>query len=181
MMDKCIEATTEVLGAFKVDWEYDIHHNYAALENHMGKNVWVHRKGATSAKKDEYGIIPGSQGSMSYIVKGLGNPLSFMSCPHGAGRALGRMEAVRTLDSEKEAKLMEGIIYDIPKDTIVSVDGEQVTRKDLAESVGAYKDISVVMSNAADLVKIEVELHPIGNLKGDDSIFKKRNKRRELK
>jgi len=73
----------------------NIHHNYAALEFHFDKNVWVHRKGATSAKQDETGIIPGSMGTSSYIVKGLGNIESFMSCSHGAGRVMGRMQATR--------------------------------------------------------------------------------------
>lgn len=75
----------------------NIHHNFCISENHFGKNVWVHRKGATSAKKGEVGIIPGSQGSNSYIVEGLGNPDSFMSCSHGAGRAMGRKDAQRRL------------------------------------------------------------------------------------
>lgn len=174
MMAAVVKVAQEIIPELRVEVGLDIHHNYAALENHMGKNVWVHRKGATSAKKGEFGIIPGSQGSSSYIVKGLGNPMSFMSCPHGAGRAFGRMDACRNLDPEKEAKLMEGIVYDSPKDTVVKVDGEKTIRKDLAESVGAYKDISVVMKNASDLVEIEVELRPLGNIKGDDDTFKKR-------
>jgi tRNA-splicing ligase RtcB len=76
IMNTASESFTKDLGAI------NIHHNYAALENHFGKNVWVHRKGATSAKKNELGIIPGSMGSFSYIVKGKGNPMSFMSCSH---------------------------------------------------------------------------------------------------
>jgi tRNA-splicing ligase RtcB len=90
--------------------QVNIHHNYAALESHFDKDVWVHRKGATSAKKDETGIIPGSMGTSSYIVKGLGNIESFMSCSHGAGRVMGRMQATRTLTPEECDKAMDGII-----------------------------------------------------------------------
>lgn len=79
----------------------DIHHNYARFENHFGKNVIVHRKGSTSAKDGEFGIIPGSQGTKSYIVKGKGNPESFMSCSHGAGRKMGRKQAQRELSLKK--------------------------------------------------------------------------------
>lgn len=79
----------------------NIAHNYAAWENHFGQDVVVHRKGATSANKGEIGIIPGSQGTNSYIVEGLGNPESFASCSHGAGRKMGRNEAIRTLKLEE--------------------------------------------------------------------------------
>ena len=92
--------------------EINIHHNYAAHENHFGRNVWVHRKGATSARKDQLGIIPGSMGAFSYIVKGLGNPESFTSCSHGAGRRMGRKEASRNLTLEECNLAMEGIVYD---------------------------------------------------------------------
>ena len=79
----------------------DIHHNYAACEEHFGKKVFVHRKGATSAKLDEVGIIPGSMGTASYIVRGLGNPDSFMSCSHGAGRRMSRVAASANLTVEE--------------------------------------------------------------------------------
>ncbi|MGE5544651.1 MAG: RtcB family protein, partial [Bacillota bacterium] len=81
--------------------EINAHHNYAALENHYGENVWVHRKGAISAREGELGIIPGAMGRASYIVKGLGNPESFCSCSHGAGRKMGRRKALATY-SERE-------------------------------------------------------------------------------
>jgi tRNA-splicing ligase RtcB (3'-phosphate/5'-hydroxy nucleic acid ligase) len=134
----------------------DIHHNYAQMENHFGKNVLVHRKGATSAREGQIGIIPGSQGTKSYIVKGKGNPESFMSCSHGAGRKMGRKEASRTLNLEAEKKILndQGIIHSIRNE------------KDLDEASGAYKDISVVMSNQSDLVDIVVELSPLAVIKG---------------
>ena len=134
----------------------NIAHNYASLEHHFGKDVWVHRKGATLAREGTIGIIPGSQGTHSYIVKGKGNPDSFNSCSHGAGRVMGRKQAVRELDLEKEQKMLDsqGILH--------SVRG----RKDLEEAPSVYKDISVVMKNQEDLVSIEVELRPLAVVKG---------------
>ena len=134
----------------------NIAHNYAKLENHMGHNVWVHRKGATLADKDTIGIIPGSQGTKSYIVKGKGNVLSFKSCSHGAGRVMGRNEAIKKLNLKEEiAKLdSQGIIHGIRNE------------KDLDEASGAYKDISEVMKNQEDLVEIITELTPLAVIKG---------------
>ncbi len=134
----------------------DIHHNYAQMENHFGQNVLVHRKGATSAREGQIGIIPGSQGTKSYIVEGLGNPESFMSCSHGAGRLMGRKDAQKRLNLEEEQKKLDdkGIIH--------SVRGV----KDLDEASGAYKDIDVVMENQKDLVKIVTELTPLAVVKG---------------
>lgn len=134
----------------------NIAHNYAAFEHHFGENVIVHRKGATYAGKGNIGIIPGSQGTKSYIVRGLGNPESFFSCSHGAGRRMGRKEAQRTLDLASEIKLMEekGIIHGIK------------TTSDLDEAASAYKDIDVVMQNQGDLVEIVVELSPLAVVKG---------------
>lgn len=134
----------------------NIAHNYARMENHFGENVMIHRKGATSARDGEIGLIPGSQGTSSYVVKGKGNPESFMSCSHGAGRAMGRKQAERTLNLEDEQKKMDdkGILH--------SVRGTN----DLDEAPGAYKDISVVMAEQADLVDILVKLEPLAVIKG---------------
>jgi len=132
----------------------NIAHNYASLENHFGQNVWVHRKGATKATKGLVGIIPGSMGTSSYIVEGLGNRESFMSCSHGAGRRMGRNEARRVLSLEEEQKKMEGII------------GKPRSNSDLDEAPGAYKDIDEVMGNQEDLVKVLVKLSPMGVIKG---------------
>lgn len=132
----------------------NINHNYARLEHHFGKNVMVHRKGATLATVDTTGIIPGSMGTKSYIVKGLGNPDSFTSCSHGAGRRMGRKEAERSLNLEDEQKKMGSVIHGLR------------TSKDLDESPGAYKDIDIVMENQKDLVSILVELKPLASIKG---------------
>jgi tRNA-splicing ligase RtcB len=134
----------------------NIHHNFAAYENHFGRNILVHRKGATKAYEDQFGIIPGSQGSFSYIVKGKGNPDSFKSCSHGAGRRMGRKEAKKNLDFEKEKSLLDSknIIHDLNES------------EKLDEAPSAYKDINYVMECQKDLVEIIVELSPLMVIKG---------------
>ncbi len=134
----------------------NVSHNHAMIEHHFGRDVVVHRKGATRAYADQPGIIPGSQGTASYIVRGKGNPESFMSCSHGAGRKIGRKEAQRTLDIKKEKKLLDklGIIHSVRN------------KKDLDEAPGAYKDITTVMENQKDLVDIVVKLKPLAVVKG---------------
>ncbi len=134
----------------------NIAHNYAAIEHHYGKDVWVHRKGATLAREGTIGIIPGSQGSKSYIVRGLGSKESFESCSHGAGRKMGRKEAQRSLNLEDEIKRLDdqGIIHGIRN------------KNDLDEAAGAYKDIDIVMENQKDLVEKVVELTPLAVVKG---------------
>ncbi|MDD3146268.1 MAG: RtcB family protein [Candidatus Riflebacteria bacterium] len=145
--------------------EINIHHNYAAHENHFGRNVWVHRKGATSARKDQLGIIPGSMGAFSYIVRGLGNPESFTSCSHGAGRRMGRKEASRNLTLEECNLAMEGIVYDRwhKADGRGKKNGETW---DFGEAPQAYKDIDTVMRSQTDLVEPVVKLRPLGVIKG---------------
>lgn len=135
----------------------NIAHNYAKTEFHFGKEVIVHRKGATSARKGETGIIPGSQGTKSYIVKGKGNAQSFESCSHGAGRVMGRREAQRVLNFDEEVKKLKekGIIHSVKKP------------RDLDEASGAYKNIEKVMASQSDLVEIELELEPLAVIKGN--------------
>jgi tRNA-splicing ligase RtcB len=134
----------------------NIAHNYASLENHFGENVWVHRKGATLAREGTIGIIPGSQGTSSYIVVGLGNPESYMSCSHGAGRRMSRTAAIKTLNLEEEQKKLDdkGILHAIRN------------AKDLDEASSAYKDIDTVIANELDLIKPIVTLQPLGVIKG---------------
>lgn len=132
----------------------NIHHNYAAIENHFGQNLWVHRKGATSAREGQFGIVPGSQGTCSYIVSGKGNEKSFMSCSHGAGRKMSRTKAIKELDLKKEQEKLRGIIH--------SVRGSS----NLDEASGAYKDINIVMNEQKDLIDIVVELKPLAVIKG---------------
>ncbi len=143
--------------------EINIHHNFAALEKHFGRQVWVHRKGATSAGKNEMGIIPGSMGTPSYIVKGLGNPESFMSCSHGAGRIMGRGQASKTLSKEECDNAMDGILFD--RWSKISR-GRNKGLFDLGEAPGAYKNIDSVIEAQLDLVKPVVKLKPLGVVKG---------------
>lgn len=118
----------------------DCHHNYTAMENHFGTNIWVTRKGAVSARPGELGIIPGSMGTRSYIVRGLGNPESFNSCSHGAGRRMSRAKARKTFTQADLAQQTAGV--ECRKDAEV-----------IDEIPGAYKDIDLVMANQADLVE----------------------------
>jgi tRNA-splicing ligase RtcB len=136
--------------------QINIHHNYAIFENHFGENVIVHRKGATSAKAGQLGIIPGSQGTASYITIGLGNPESFMSSSHGAGRKMGRNAAIKNLNLEEEQEKLnnQGILH--------SIRGQ----KDLDEAAGAYKNIDIVMDEQKDLVTIRTKLQPLAVIKG---------------
>jgi len=156
MMGRITEAIDEVLGATVYQEMINIHHNYATWENHYGKDVIVHRKGATLAREGTIGIIPGSQGTASYIVKGKGNHESFNSCSHGAGRKMGRKAAIRGLDLKSEIMRLEekGIIHSIRSE------------KDLDEASGAYKDIDIVMDEQKDLVEIVTKLEPLAVIKG---------------
>jgi tRNA-splicing ligase RtcB len=145
--------------------EVNIHHNYAALEEHGGTPLWVHRKGATSARKAELGIIPGSMGTASYIVEGLGNPESFESCSHGAGRCLGRSMANKTLTQAECDAAMEGIVCDRwHLSRTKGVDGKRLP--DLSEAPQAYKDIDEVIEAERDLITPLVKLRPLAVVKG---------------
>jgi tRNA-splicing ligase RtcB len=156
MMERIKEAILSVAHPVSFEPMINIAHNYAALEEHYGERVIVHRKGATRAQVGEIGIIPGSQGSPSYIVRGKGNRESFESCSHGAGRKMGRKQAQRQLNLEQEKKRLDdqGIIQ-----AVRSV-------SDLEEATGAYKDIDEVMDNQLDLVEVLVELRPLAVIKG---------------
>ena len=155
MMEKIMLAVTSVVGIVEFD-ATDVHHNYARMENHMGQNVMVHRKGATSARDGEIGIIPGSQGTASFIVRGKGNVLSFNSCSHGAGRKMGRKQAQRELSLEHEQQVLDeqGILHGVRG------------KSDLDEASGAYKDIEDVMENQSELVEIVHRLKPVAVIKG---------------
>lgn len=156
MMTRMVEAMKTVVGEFETDDIINESHNFAAWENHFGENVLVHRKGATRAFENELGMIPGSQGTSSYIVKGLGHPESFNSCSHGAGRKLSRKAAQRELNLEKEIAMLD------EKGVVHAIRG----KKDLDEAPSSYKDIDVVMENQKDLAEIVVKLSPLAVLKG---------------
>lgn len=140
----------------KFEAPINIAHNYAAKELHFGKHVYVHRKGATRAETGDTGIIPGSQGNASFIVCGKSNPESFNSCSHGAGRKMGRKQAQRQLDLDKERHRLER------KNILHSLRG----KKDLDEAPGAYKNIEMVIDKQRDLIDIVDILQPLAVIKG---------------
>ena len=156
MMDRMVDALEAVLGEFSTDEMINESHNFAAWEEHFNQRVLVHRKGATRAFRGDHGMIPGSQGTRSYIVRGLGNPESFMSCSHGAGRVMGRRQAQRELDLEREIAFLDsqGVIHAIR------------SKRDLDEAPSAYKNIYEVMENQKDLAEAMVELTPLAVIKG---------------
>jgi tRNA-splicing ligase RtcB len=138
---------------FKPELAVNCHHNYVALEQHYGEKVFVTRKGAINAGKDVFGIIPGSMGAKSFIVQGRGQPESFNSCSHGAGRKLSRSAAKRSFTKEDLERQTAGV--ECRKDVGV-----------LDEIPGAYKDIKAVMRNQSDLVKIVAEIKQVVCVKG---------------
>lgn len=156
MMERIKEVIVDALPLAEFEPTIDIAHNYAAFENHFGANCIVHRKGAVRARVGEIGIIPGSQGTSSYIVEGLGNADSFMSSSHGAGRVMSRTQAIKTLNLEDEIKKMEskGIVHSIR------------SQRDLDEAASAYKDIDQVIALETDLVKVITKLEPLAVIKG---------------
>ncbi len=131
------------------------HHNYTSKESHMGKNVWVTRKGAIRARVGDLGVIPGSMGTSTFIVRGLGNKASFDSSSHGAGRKMSRSKARRELSVDDLRVKMAGKAWN-----------EDMAKSLLDEHPDSYKDIATVMSDQADLVEIEAELHQVLNYKG---------------
>ena len=164
MMAKCKDVIAEFVPEVNFIREVNIHHNYAAFEEHFGETLCIHRKGATSAKLDEIGIIPGSMGTASYIVRGLGNPASFMSCSHGAGRRMSRTVACNTLTAAECDEAMKGIVCDHWHP--VTRYGKGKTVLDLSEAPQAYKDIEDVISAERDLVEVQVRLTPLAVVKG---------------
>ena len=156
MMDRIKEIIADAIPEVEFEPMINIAHNYAAWEHHYGEDVIVHRKGAVRARAGEIGIIPGSQGTSSYIVEGLGCPESFMSSSHGAGRLMSRTEAIKTLSLQKEIEMLDskGIIHGIR------------SQNHLDEAASAYKNIDEVMANQQDLVKILTRLSPIAVVKG---------------
>jgi tRNA-splicing ligase RtcB len=154
MLDLTLAALARHMPAFQVTAEaVNCHHNYVTRENHYGQNVWVTRKGAIRAREGDLGIIPGSMGAKSFIVRGKGNPESFCSCSHGAGRKMSRTAAEKAFTTADLSRQTEGV----------------VCRKDkgvLDEIPGAYKDIDEVMANQDDLVEVVHTLKQVVCVKG---------------
>lgn len=155
MMAHVVEAIRDVMPvAFEAHVEaVNCHHNYVERENHYGKNVWVTRKGAVRAREGEMGIIPGSMGARSYIVRGKGNQESFCSCSHGAGRVMSRSEARRRFSIDDHVMATKGVECRKDKDVI-------------DETPAAYKDIDAVMEAQRDLVEVVHTLRQVVCVKG---------------
>ena len=154
MMDEALRSLTELV-PFAEERRVNCHHNFTRMEHHAGRNIWVTRKGAIYAGHGAEGVIPGSMGTRSYIVKGKGNVASFNSCAHGAGRRLSRTQARKEFTAEDLAERM----------------GDRVWNADRAKSLvdeipDAYKNIDKVMAAQSDLVEIEHTLRQIFNYKG---------------
>lgn len=154
MMSAVIESVMNIL-PFELSDETAVscHHNYIAKENHFGANIWVTRKGAVRAREGDLGIIPGSMGTRSFIVRGKGNQDSFNSCSHGAGRTMSRTQAKRQFTLEDHANATEGV--ECRKDADV-----------IDETPGAYKDIDAVMAAQADLIDVVHTLRQVVCVKG---------------
>lgn len=133
----------------------DVHHNFCRLEEHFGRRLWVHRKGAIAAPSGDRALIPGSMGTASYLVAGLGEPQSFCSGSHGAGRVMTRREARVQVNPARLRQAMRRVVYD-----------ERRSRALVEEAPFAYRDIAEVLEDEADLVRPLVRLEPIAVLKG---------------
>jgi tRNA-splicing ligase RtcB len=156
MMSAALDQVGRFLGEPVKSREHiNCHHNFTQQEHHHGRDVWLTRKGAIKASVGDKGVIPGSMGTSSYIVTGLGNPASYESCSHGAGRRMSRTRARKELSVETLRHEMEGKAWN-DKDALTLLD----------ESPDAYKDIDVVMEAQKDLVRIDHTLHQILNYKG---------------
>jgi tRNA-splicing ligase RtcB len=154
MVDLVLAGLRRHLPSFEVTSEVvNCHHNYVAQEHHYGANVWVTRKGAIRARDGDLGIIPGSMGARSYIVRGLGNPESFTSSAHGAGRRMSRTAAEKQFSESDLAKQTEGVICRKDKGVV-------------DEIPGAYKDIDAVMENQKDLTETLHTLKQVVCVKG---------------
>ena len=153
MADRFFRIFSAVTGAQKIEKVIDSHHNYAAVEEHYSRKVIVHRKGAIKAAYGDKGIVPGSMGTPSYIVEGVGNPDSFMSSAHGAGRVMSRKQANKVITEEIANRAMQGIVY-----------GDW--KGDFSEAPPAYKDIDMVIKAQSDLTRILLKLEPLGVIKG---------------
>ena len=155
MMDAMLAVFIDFVGRGREVERVNCHHNYTAQESHHGRNLWITRKGAISARQGEKGVLPGSMGTDSYIVSGLGNPESYNSSAHGAGRAMSRTKAKKTLTTASLTAAMEGRTW---------LKGKAKALVD--EHPDAYKDVREVIRLSADLVEVQHRLTAILNYKG---------------
>ena len=150
-----------------LDRAVNIHHNYCQCETcHNGRKLWITRKGATSAKPGEYGIIPGSMGTGTYITRGKGNPDSWQSSSHGAGRRMSRTAAHNTIAQDDFERAMQGIVCDV----------HPAVRD---EAPQAYKDLDQVMRQQKSLTEIVCKLMPMINVKGFETKIPKKYRKKK--
>ncbi len=154
MMEAALNDLFEFVGQGREKRRINCHHNFAAVEEHQGRELWITRKGAIRAARGDYGVIPGSMGTCSYVVEGLGAADSYTSASHGAGRRMSRGQAKRELTQESLVEMMEGKAWN------------QDAKALLDEHPMAYKDIDEVMEDQRDLVSIVHTLHQVANYKG---------------
>ncbi len=155
MMDAALQDVFRYVGAGREERRINCHHNFAALEVHGGRSLWITRKGAIRARQGDLGVIPGSMGTCSYIVEGKGNPDSYCSSAHGAGRRMSRGQARRTLTVQSLQERMGGKAWNADRPEAL-----------LDEHPDAYKDIEQVMADQADLVSALHVLTQVANYKG---------------
>jgi tRNA-splicing ligase RtcB len=165
MMDAVLGELFEFAGEGAETDRINCHHNFAAEEEHLGRRVWLTRKGAIRARAGDRGVIPGSMGSRSYVVTGLGNPDSYHSCSHGAGRRLSRTAARKQLDVDEFVRLMEGRSWNRAH-ALALID----------EDPRAYKDIDQVMEDQRDLVRPDHTLRQVLNYKGVEPVRGRRRR-----
>jgi len=153
MLELVLDAISDVFSSLQHEEPISCHHNFAQQETHYGKDVWIIRKGAIEAREDQWGIVPGAMGAKSYIVQGKGDPDSFNSAPHGAGRKMSRSQAKKRFGYDDLKKSMGTIV-------------NNATRSTVDEIMHSYKDIDTVIEYASDLVTPVHELEQLLNIKG---------------
>ena len=154
MMDRVFEQLQREVPTVREIHRINSHHNFTQKETHFGKIVWLTRKGAVQTKLGQWGIIPGSMATGTYIVTGLGNKDAFESAPHGAGRKMSRSQAKKEFTLEDLQERMKGISSNVRASLI-------------DEHPGAYKDVTMVIDRSSELVKVEHTLRQVMNVKGD--------------
>jgi RNA-splicing ligase RtcB len=155
MMDVLLGELFSFVGAGSEVRRINCHHNYSARERHNGRELWITRKGAIRAGRKDRGVIPGSMGNDIYIVRGLGNPASYQSCAHGAGRRHSRRQAKKRFTVSELREQMKGTAWNLDRAGAL-----------LDEIPGAYKDLAHVMADQADLVETEHTMREVLNYKG---------------
>ncbi|TSC92343.1 MAG: tRNA-splicing ligase RtcB [Candidatus Berkelbacteria bacterium Licking1014_96] len=157
MLEVILESLKRYFGDFEHQLPIDVHHNYCSREEHFGEELYIHRKGAVKANKDDLVIIPGTMGTCSYVARGLGNEKSFCSSSHGAGRRMSRTQARKEFNfSQIKKELAESKI-------LISASHKSQA---VEEAPGAYKDIKEVITLQKDVIEVVEELRPIGVVVG---------------